>query len=107
MLLQADDPHKALFVDFPAIFGDSDAEAAAAGIEAAMLELGEAYLSILRDLSRKMLRALGLTEGEDLPIFVGGLERSRTSPATCGSMLSPLASLHLPARQQIWNRSPA
>lgn len=66
VLLQADDPHKALFVDLPAIFGEGNAEAAAIGIEVALLELGAAYPSILHDLSRKMLRALGQAENKDL-----------------------------------------
>ena len=39
VLLHADDPHKALFVDLPAIFGEGDAKSAAAGIEAALREL--------------------------------------------------------------------
>jgi hypothetical protein len=64
VLLQADDPHKALFVDLPAIFGDEEG-ATADGIQAALRELGAAYPAMLRDLSRKMLNALGHSaEGE-------------------------------------------
>jgi hypothetical protein len=64
VLLQADDPHKALFVDLPAIFGDEEG-ATAAGIQAALRELSAAYPTMLRDLSRKMLNALGHhTEGD-------------------------------------------
>lgn len=66
VLLHADDPHKALFVDLPAIFGESDAEATASGIEAALRELAAAYPAMLRDLLRKMLGALGQGEEEDL-----------------------------------------
>jgi hypothetical protein len=59
VLLHADDPHKALFVDLPAIFGEGDAEAAANGIETALAELTAAYPRMLSELSRKMLSALG------------------------------------------------
>jgi hypothetical protein len=65
VLLHADDPHKALFVDLPAIFGEGGAEEAATGIEAALRELSGAYPAMLRDLSQKMLRALD-HEGGDL-----------------------------------------
>jgi hypothetical protein len=69
VLFQADDPHKALFIDLPAIFEEGDAGAASAGIETTLRELSKAYPEMLCDLSRKMLRALGhATEGglEDL-----------------------------------------
>lgn len=62
MLLRADDPHKALFVDLPAIFGEADAKTAAAGIETALRELSTAYPAMLSDLARKMLSALGHAE---------------------------------------------
>jgi energy-coupling factor transporter ATP-binding protein EcfA2 len=65
VLLQADDPHKALFVDLPAIFGEEDG-GTAAGIRSALNELGSAYPSMLDDLSQKMLRALGHRDGDDL-----------------------------------------
>jgi hypothetical protein len=65
VLLHADDPHKALFVDLPAIFGEDDGEAAANGIEAALRELNDAYPQMLRDLSRKMLNALGHADDDD------------------------------------------
>jgi hypothetical protein len=65
VLVQADDPHKALFVDLPAIFGDEEG-ATAAGIQAALRELSAAYPTMLRDLSRKMLNALGHQTDDDL-----------------------------------------
>jgi hypothetical protein len=64
VLLRADDPHKALFVDIPTIFGDSDAQATAAGIETALRELTAAYPKMMSDLSQKMLGALGQAEGD-------------------------------------------
>jgi hypothetical protein len=59
VLLHADDPHKALFVDLPAIFGEGDGGAATKGIEVALRELGAAYPAMLRELGHKMLNALG------------------------------------------------
>ncbi|MEF3365659.1 ATP-binding protein [Methylocystis sp. 9N] len=59
VLLRADDPHKALFVDIPTIFGDDDAPATAAGIETALRELNDAYPKMMAALSQKMLSALG------------------------------------------------
>jgi hypothetical protein len=59
VLLLADDPHKALFIDLPALFGEGDASATAKGIEAALQELTSAYPSMLTQLSEKMLQALG------------------------------------------------
>lgn len=64
VLLRADDPHKALFVDIPTIFGESDAQATAIGIEAALRELAAAYPKMMADLSQKMLGALGQAEGD-------------------------------------------
>ena len=64
VLLRADDPHKALFVDIPTIFGDGDASAAAAGIEAALRELSDAYPKMMTELSHKMLSALGQTQDD-------------------------------------------
>jgi hypothetical protein len=62
VLLRADDPHKALFVDIPTIFGESDAQATATGIETALRELSAAYPKMMADLSQKMLGALGQTQ---------------------------------------------
>jgi hypothetical protein len=59
VLLRADDPHKALFIDIPTIFGDSDAQLAAVGIETALRELSNAYPKMMAELSQKMLSALG------------------------------------------------
>jgi len=59
VLLRADDPHKALFVDIPTIFGEGDAAATATGIETALHELSDAYPKMMAELSRKMLAALG------------------------------------------------
>ena len=64
VLLRADDPHKALFVDIPTIFGEDDAQAIAKGIETALGELREAYPKMMADLSQKMLGALGQSEGD-------------------------------------------
>jgi len=64
VLLHADDPHKALFVDLPAIFGEGDGRAGAKGIESALRELSAAYPQMLSELSRKMLHALGHADGK-------------------------------------------
>ena len=64
VLLRADDPHKALFVDIPTIFGGSDALMTAMGIESALRELSAAYPKMMADLSQKMLSALGQAEGD-------------------------------------------
>lgn len=69
VLLHADDPHKALFFDLPAISGEGDARATAGGIKAALQELSAAYPFMLQQLSVKMLDALGHKDGmpyEDL-----------------------------------------
>lgn len=65
VLLHADDPHKALFVDLPAIFGEGDGRAAAEGIEIALRDLRAAYQHMLDDLTRKMLNALGHNDSSD------------------------------------------
>lgn len=62
VLLRADDPHKALFVDIPAIFEEGNASAAASGIEAALAEMSAAYPHMMENLAHKMTRALGYTE---------------------------------------------
>ena len=62
VLLRADDPHKALFVDIPTIFGESDVEATAKGIETALHELAAAYPKMMAELSQKMMGALGEPE---------------------------------------------
>ena len=64
VLLRADDPHQALFVDIPRIFGESDAQATATGIETALRELSAAYPKMMADLSQKMLGALGQTQDD-------------------------------------------
>jgi hypothetical protein len=64
ILLRADDPHKALFVDIPAVFGEDDAKATASGIKTSLNELSAAYPQMMQDLSQRMLRALGCAEGD-------------------------------------------
>ena len=64
VLLRADDPHKALFVDIPTIFGESDARATAGGIETALRELSAAYPKMMAELSQKMLSALDQTQDD-------------------------------------------
>ena len=64
VLLRADDPHKALFVDIPTIFGESDAQAAAKGIESALHELAAAYPKMMAELSQKMMGALDEPEND-------------------------------------------
>jgi hypothetical protein len=66
VLTHADDPHRALFVDLPAIFGECDAGAVADGIERCLRELSSAYPAMLAGLSRKMLDALGHEPGAGL-----------------------------------------
>jgi energy-coupling factor transporter ATP-binding protein EcfA2 len=65
VLLHADDPHKALFVDLPAIFGDEDGGISVQGIETALRDLSGAYPQMLNDLARKTLNALGHTDDSD------------------------------------------
>ena len=64
MLLRADDPHKALFVDIPTIFGESNSQATAKGIETALHELAAAYPRMMAELSQKMMGALGQPEDD-------------------------------------------
>lgn len=64
ILLRADDPHKALFVDIPAVFGEDDAKATASGIKTSLNELSAAYPQMMKDLSQRMLRALGCAEDD-------------------------------------------
>jgi hypothetical protein len=64
VLLRADDPHKTLFVDIPAIFEEGNAKVTAPGIEAALAELSAAYPRMMEELSQKMMRALGYAEPE-------------------------------------------
>lgn len=64
VLLRADDPHKALFVDIPTIFGENDAQATAKGIESALHELAAAYPKMMTELSQKMMGALGEPEDD-------------------------------------------
>jgi len=64
VLLRADDPHKALFVDIPTIFGENDAQATAKGIESALYELAAAYPKMMTELSQKMMGALGEPEDD-------------------------------------------
>ena len=64
ILLRADDPHKALFVDIPAVFGEDDAKATASGIKTALGELNTAYPQMMSDLSQKMLHALGCADAD-------------------------------------------
>jgi hypothetical protein len=64
ILLRADDPHKALFVDIPAVFGEDDARATASGIKTALAELNSAYPEMMSDLSLRMLHALGGAEAD-------------------------------------------
>jgi hypothetical protein len=59
IFLQADDPHRALFAELPALFDNAGSKAIAAGLETAMRELSEAYPSMLADLRASMLGALG------------------------------------------------
>jgi hypothetical protein len=64
ILLRADDPHKALFVDIPAVFGEDDAKATASGIKTSLNELSAAYPQMMKDLSQRMLRALGCADDD-------------------------------------------
>jgi hypothetical protein len=59
VLLNASDPHRALFVDLPTVVATSDDESAGAGISAALGELADAYQVMLDDLRDRMLNALG------------------------------------------------
>ncbi|WP_316162444.1 ATP-binding protein [Bradyrhizobium sp. SZCCHNRI20481] len=66
VLMLADDPHKALFEDLPAIFEGGDAKVVGDGIATALRELTSAYPDMLGGLERKMLNALGYADEVDL-----------------------------------------
>jgi hypothetical protein len=96
VLTHADDPHRALFVDLPAIFGEGDAKAVADGIERCLRELSSAYPHMLGELSRKMLDALGHEPGADLKRL---RDRARNVVDLTGNLLvdafaSRLADFH-------------
>jgi hypothetical protein len=84
VLIHADDPHKALFVDLPAIFGEGDAAAVAKGIEHSLRELASAYPNMLDDLKRKMFGALDHSDDADLEIL---RTRARTVMDLTGDLL--------------------
>jgi hypothetical protein len=84
VLMHADDPHKALFVDLPAIFGEGDAKAVADGIERSLRELASAYPNMLNELAGKMLDALGHLHGADLDDM---RKRARTVIDLTGDLL--------------------
>ena len=65
VLLNASDPHRALFVDLPNVVAMSDDEPVGAAISAALGELADAYQVMLDDLRDRMLNALG-HRGSDL-----------------------------------------
>ncbi|WP_296711274.1 hypothetical protein [Rhodoblastus sp.] len=58
VLLRADDPYKALFVDLPAVFENPDPAAVATGIQQALHDLNDGYPRMLAALADKMLAAL-------------------------------------------------
>jgi hypothetical protein len=96
VLMHADDPHKALFVDLPAIFGEGDAKAVADGIERSLRELAAAYPTMLNEIIRKMFDALGHSAGIDLEDL---RKRARTVMDLTGDLLvdafaSRLAAYH-------------
>lgn len=84
VLMLADDPHKALFVDLPAVFGEGDADATAEGIEGTLRELTSAYPAMLTQLSEKMLHALGHPTGAD---FADLRARADTVTGLTGDLL--------------------
>lgn len=92
VLMHADDPHKALFVDLPAIFGEGDAKAVADGIEQSMRELASAYPNMLNALARKMLDALGHSHGSD---FDEIRKRAHTVMDLTGDFLVDAFATHL------------
>ena len=65
VLLNASDPHRALFVDLPHVVAASKDEPVGAAIAAALGELADAYEAMLDDLRDRMLNALG-HRGSDL-----------------------------------------
>ncbi len=68
ILLNASDPHRALFVDLPHVVETARGNSAGGAIAAALEELVSAYPAMLDDLRDRMLKALGHGEGslEDL-----------------------------------------
>ena len=59
VLLNATDPHRALFVDLPHVVATSKDEPVGASITVALGELADAYHAMLDDLRSRMLNALG------------------------------------------------
>ena len=59
ILLNASDPHKALFVDLPHAAGYEQDQSPGTMITSSFHELAEAYQAMLEDLQRRMLNALG------------------------------------------------
>ena len=62
VLLNASDPHRALFVDLPNAVEIARGDSAGAAIAAALEELAGAYRAMLDDLRDRMLKALGHEE---------------------------------------------
>ncbi len=59
ILLHASDPHQVLFIDLPLVFGDTPKTKIALKLEEVLRELSDAYPSMLEDLRKRMLDALG------------------------------------------------
>lgn len=64
LLLDANDPHRLLFVDIPMLFGMQDPGVLKATLADALSELSDAYECMLRDIQSKMLSALDAADGE-------------------------------------------
>jgi hypothetical protein len=64
VLLRADDPYKALFIDLPAAMGNPSIEMIATGISLTLYELENAYPDMLTLLEGKMLAALAANKND-------------------------------------------
>ena len=64
VLLNASDPHRALFVDLPHVVSGIESSPAVVAISEALRELANAHRAMLNDLRDRMLNALGHISGD-------------------------------------------
>lgn len=63
ILLRANDPHKVIFVDLPAVLDARSFEDYLQALEGPILELSDAYIKLLRSIEQKMLQELDASAG--------------------------------------------
>lgn len=64
MLLKANDPHKVLFADLPTLLDAHDANEVHSKLRGIVLELGDAYPKVLKEVMGTVLRALDQEDGD-------------------------------------------